>query len=749
MRNALFGACKKETEKRGGGAVLVNKPPGRIGRRPDVMSMRPKQVADHAASFSLRDLVVANTPREEASQREPPTAASPQVVAERSHSFVFEQPRRVPAPPLPVSGPASVPGNLTFTLPAMAGSKMLVQSAGPVSANSNRVFSPGYLAGGGRHDQNEVLRLTAVVDDLKTRLAKTQDKLTQTEASVTRANMALQAERASAHARIAAATAEVGAARDLEARLKTQLANLPKTDATTDESFLLKAEKAVQMESMYAEKVAEADLLRAQISKAEEAVRETRARLLAAEEATCAHAEETEALRNQLAAAEEAAAQLETATEEACSQLEAAQAAERDAADEASRALKLEGTLFTLTNEKAELISTQEKLSKDLETAKADLAAALQKNEEYEASIRSLSNELACSNHADLEILKAKFSEACQQNRDYEARIESLSHQVALCSPADLEIAKTELSKALQKNEAYEASIESLSQEVSLRQDMETEAAKAIAEHKQRISDLQKRESENAVSMGMAIDAARAEAVAFKSAMEEAISTRDATEKKLQDVTQRYEKTSSTLKTAEAAFSSLARAPTSTSFPPHLRDTLQKYNSLFAEAESLKQAATREGATPNEQLRYAKAYCLAMRHASALGLVEAPSMHRVIIRNPISSSGSSPAGSVSTSRLSAPSSASLAIGRTALSIGVSSVGTGDCLMCLKNAKLESDTGAVTNAENLAEMTARVQQLVGAVSTDLKILWKDAAQRQIDAVGTEMVLSTSSALQSAA
>ena len=88
------------------------------------------------------------------------------------------------------------------------------------------------------------MRLTAVIEDLNTWLKKANEKTTFVESQLQRAQMSIVAERASSAEKIRAMSAQLGAAHNTEAQLRTELSNASKA-AAAHKATIPKFEAAV------------------------------------------------------------------------------------------------------------------------------------------------------------------------------------------------------------------------------------------------------------------------------------------------------------------------------------------------------------------------------------------------------------------------------------------------------------------------------------------------------------------------
>lgn len=83
----------------------------------------------------------------------------------------------------------------------------------------------------------DVMRLTAVVDDLNTRLKKSNEKVAFAESQLQRVQLSLVAERASANDKLRSMSTQLGASHSMEAQLRSELANASKAAAAHNASI--------------------------------------------------------------------------------------------------------------------------------------------------------------------------------------------------------------------------------------------------------------------------------------------------------------------------------------------------------------------------------------------------------------------------------------------------------------------------------------------------------------------------------
>ena len=397
------------------------------------MSIRPEEVQQEASRFSLADYIGGGSaPRATSS---PQTAQPPQQqqLPQRAPGAFGFQIGRVPTntvvthtnqpfaaqamapfsdsrPPTKLSFSLSMPPaktmqpesrpvsttplpNLTFALHSMRGAKPPAQGSAPaVSANgvsgaaavaadvappssavlsiaAQRVGDPG----------SEVMRLTALLEESKTKLSRTTARLTATEASVARANQSLTSERAAAAARVVQLTNELRASREIETKLRAEIANSPhKADlARHDEAFRIQAEGAVQLEQAHEDlqkRFDETDELHTQAAEALRVLRDEHAALTAEHEKVCTALGTTKARLESMEAC--AGTPEPTASEQSIEEATAKLRLEMDQ----ERTAAVEKALQEATAVHAEKVDALEKTQSTLEdlliTAAGDIKAA-------------------------------------------------------------------------------------------------------------------------------------------------------------------------------------------------------------------------------------------------------------------------------------------------------------------------------------------------------------------------------------
>lgn len=169
---------------------------------------------------------------------------------EAARTVDYSKPTAAPIPPL------------SFTLPSQnIGAEL---SAAPQGGNSKRRIPAGFVHGG-IDSSAEVMRLSTLLEDARTKLERAHIKLTASETSVCRSNNALVSERATTNARIAQMAKENTFLKEKAAKLTRGLMN-----ATTDtqavhdaDKFHIQAEGALEID-------AENENLRVSLTRREE-----------------------------------------------------------------------------------------------------------------------------------------------------------------------------------------------------------------------------------------------------------------------------------------------------------------------------------------------------------------------------------------------------------------------------------------------------------------------------------------------
>ena len=214
------------------------------------MSVRPRDAAAEASRFSLRSLLPtagwggdpgthiggASVAPPSLRRVDGPTHAASEPTAHSQMAFPLNAspPAAAPVAAAPVNG-----SGLRFTLPAMRTHEQPPRPVGLVDTGAgSRPLKAGYLTGGFSNAASpEILRLTAVVDDMNIKLKRAADKLVSAEHSVARGNAALTSERATSHARIVALGAELRVTRGREAGVRAEMAAIPRLSDLDAEHF--------------------------------------------------------------------------------------------------------------------------------------------------------------------------------------------------------------------------------------------------------------------------------------------------------------------------------------------------------------------------------------------------------------------------------------------------------------------------------------------------------------------------------
>ena len=138
---------------------------------------------------------------------------------------------------VPVQAPANIP-NLSFT--SMSGASR------PPSIIGGRAIAAAKQEHA--NAQADVMRLTAYVDELTSRMKKSQQKLQDTESQLHRTSQALAYERQQGEATMKSYKSDLATAHDVEAKLRAELANRPKRSALTESHFMQSVGSVLQDE---------------------------------------------------------------------------------------------------------------------------------------------------------------------------------------------------------------------------------------------------------------------------------------------------------------------------------------------------------------------------------------------------------------------------------------------------------------------------------------------------------------------
>jgi len=117
----------------------------------------------------------------------------------------------------------------------------------------------------------DTMRLSAVIDDLNSRLRKSNDAKTQLECQVQRINTALGQERSSTSARLSALKAEMALVSDSENRMRAELASRPSVKEVDTNRFMSSVRTALEVEDTNA-RVADGEARVSQLTKRAEAL---------------------------------------------------------------------------------------------------------------------------------------------------------------------------------------------------------------------------------------------------------------------------------------------------------------------------------------------------------------------------------------------------------------------------------------------------------------------------------------------
>jgi archaellum component FlaC len=129
---------------------------------------------------------------------------------------------------------------------------------------SHRVLSAGYVNGGSVKGESsaELMRLTALVDSLNTKVAGQSERLQKTESSLIKANQAITSERASFNARVVRMQADLKSSKETENKLRVYAGQLE--TASTQKSQKLSFEEAAKQAEKFDTKLSSCE---AQIAK--------------------------------------------------------------------------------------------------------------------------------------------------------------------------------------------------------------------------------------------------------------------------------------------------------------------------------------------------------------------------------------------------------------------------------------------------------------------------------------------------
>lgn len=387
------------------------------------MSVRPRQVAEEAHKFSLRNVFGT---LEQAVDEEPPSPppiaapVSPTTAPAAGLHFDLNLPSNKPmvtAAPAPL---LALPSNgLKFTLPQMRAPQS--ENGGlPVKSIAGeagtKMLRSGYIVGGAQGSQTEVLRLNGIVEDLQHKLKKCSDRLTTTEQSVARGNAALQSERATSHARMVALAGQVKEAQTREVSVRAEMASMPKVSDYDQQRFEMQAQGALQLEQKYEEEVS---------------------RVAALEEVLAGLRLEKESIT-----AEHASLQAELEATKAAVQL-----AETNTASIKREALEMVAEAEAKTDA---LIAEQAKTAEELATTAKTGTAAM---EAVMVQLDAANSELKLSN-ATVEAEIAKSAEADVLIKSLDLKISTLRNDLCKKEEQNLQLADTAMTAAARAGEA-------------------------------------------------------------------------------------------------------------------------------------------------------------------------------------------------------------------------------------------------------------------------------------------------------
>ena len=243
------------------------------------MSVRPREALEASQAFSLRDVVPAAGGHQAShvgaqgglkfsldglAMKPPPAHAPPRPTTpappfQAAHvpskgqaglSLRFGAPAQQ-APQTPAAAPPLTTLNpMTFAAkPAPAPAAPPPAAQAPAALPQRRGWSlrsgPAPVADTPTKQQ-DVMRLTAYVDDLTQRLQRTQSKLESTELQLARTSQALCSERQTVQAKLAGFKKDLTASHEIEAKLRSELAQRPAKPAVNRTDFMASVENALQ-----------------------------------------------------------------------------------------------------------------------------------------------------------------------------------------------------------------------------------------------------------------------------------------------------------------------------------------------------------------------------------------------------------------------------------------------------------------------------------------------------------------------
>jgi hypothetical protein len=225
-------------------------------------------------------------------QRPSATPVAPSKLTFSLNAKHILQTQSQPAAVLPMANqPSATLPSLTFNLPRISRTQVAADAIPGVDTRLAVDRAANHT--NQMQAQNEdVMRLSAQLEESREKLNRMHAKLQATEQSVARANQALVSERTSAQARMTQLVAELRVSRDAETKLKQELANSPKRIELerTTEAFKLQAEGALKLEEEHATLRQFSADLEAKMEETQQTLRELTVQhesLVAEHESTC------------------------------------------------------------------------------------------------------------------------------------------------------------------------------------------------------------------------------------------------------------------------------------------------------------------------------------------------------------------------------------------------------------------------------------------------------------------------------
>ena len=228
--------------------------------------MRPREALEASQSFSLRDVVQTPAPspvatgakgglsfRLDLARPKPAAAAVPMPTAAPAGLNLRFAGMQAPEPPKQAPSLAALSANTFAPTPrraspvpaAVAAPAADAEQPAPLRGWSLRGPQRGSPLGDLATEKKDVMRLSAYVDDLTSRLQSTQSKLDSTELKLARTSQVLFAERQTHGSTIASIKKELGLARETEAKLKVELKARPAKAEAEKAAFAKSVETAL------------------------------------------------------------------------------------------------------------------------------------------------------------------------------------------------------------------------------------------------------------------------------------------------------------------------------------------------------------------------------------------------------------------------------------------------------------------------------------------------------------------------